>query len=764
MFYRRRFTAIAFSGFVFSYWLPLLAKAQTPYKPTDSQLLAGFERANTLQDKAANSVFMVQLVPHWFGSHQLWYRVNKPGGVSSFIKVNTDTGQKSLLFDEKDVANGLEKAGYPLYEAGKVPIRQVEVLEGGNKILIRIGGKNFLYDVASRSLNFTETRFQSPGKSLPKGGRPQFMGTDRELPSPNGLFKTRLEGGNVEVEDQSGQWVTVTKEGHFKYLQWGGDSRHLIAWYCIAGDRKVLYLLHSTGAGKTRATLETRRYDQPGDKLDTYIPYVIDAKNLTERKVDTEPMMNGSYPWPSAPSVRWWNHGFLIDYPIRGYQEYKVDYIDPTSAAIRNVIDEKSQTFVDLGKISLQPIPGSTDLLWNSERDGWARLYRIDGLTGKVLNAVTPTHGVFRHIVWLDAKNGVVYYTGNDYPECVDQGQNPYLLHLYRTDLDGKNVIDLTPQNGTHSIAFSPDHKVFVDTYSWVNKAPIHNLVSASDGKVLAHLASANIKGLLRNNVRLPIPFEAKGRDGKTNIWGIVCLPSNFNPKMKYPVIENIYAGPQSSFVPTRFYPFLYMSRLAELGFIVVQIDGMGTDNRSRAFHDVCWHNIDDSGFSDRILWMQALAKKMPQVDLNRVGVYGTSAGGQDAVNALLLHPEFYKVGVASCGCYDNRIDKQWWNEQWMGYPVGPWYREQACATNAAKLKGHLLLMDAEDDHNVPPESSIRLASALIKAGKTFSYMIFPASDHTDGGVFGERKRRDFFVQWLFGMNPPNWNDLPSKS
>jgi len=225
-------------------------------------------------------------------------------------------------------------------------------------------------------------------------------------------------------------------------------------------------------------------------------------------------------------------------------------------------------------------------------------------------------------------------------------------------------------------------------------------------------------------------------------------------------VIENIYAGPHDNFVPKNFRPFINMNRLAELGFIVVQVDGMGTNNRGKKFHDVCWKNLADAGFPDRILWMQALNKKYPQADITRVGIYGTSAGGQESTAAMLFHPEFYKVAVSSCGCHDNRIDKQWWNEQWMGYPVGPEYAQQSNIDNAAKLKGHLMLFVSEQDRNVPPETTFRLIDALQKAHKEFEFMFFPGLDHTDGGPYGERKRRDYFVRWLHGVNPPDWNNV----
>jgi dipeptidyl aminopeptidase/acylaminoacyl peptidase len=236
---------------------------------------------------------------------------------------------------------------------------------------------------------------------------------------------------------------------------------------------------------------------------------------------------------------------------------------------------------------------------------------------------------------------------------------------------DGKKMVKLTSANGNHNVTFSPDRKYFLDTYSRPHIAPVTELRRTSDGKLVMEVERADISAYLATGIRLPEVFVAKGRDGKTDIWGVVCRPRNFDSTKQYPVIENIYAGPQGSFVPKNFMTYGEMQSMAELGFIVVQSDGMGTYNRSKAFHDVCWKNLADAGFPDRILWIKALAEKYPYIDTTRVGIYGTSAGGQNAAGAVLFHPEFYTAAVAACGCHDNRVDKQWWNEQWMGYPVG---------------------------------------------------------------------------------------------
>src|SRR5262249_47924883 len=299
-------------------------------------------------------------------------------------------------------------------------------------------------------------------------------------------------------------------------------------------------------------------------------------------------------------------------------------------------------------------------------------------------------------------------------------GKDPYFIHNYRINFDGTGLTALTDAEANHTVAFSTDMKYYVDTWSRVDLPTVSQLRSSADQKVLLELERGDIQELLKTGWRTPEVFTAKGRDGKTDIWGVIIRPTNFDSSKKYPVIENIYAGPQGSFVPKTFSVQPGMQSLAELGFIVVQIDGMGTSNRSKAFHDVCWKNLGDAGFPDRILWHEAVAAKYPFYDITRVGIYGTSAGGQNALGAMLFHPEFYKVCVSACGCHDNRMDKIWWNEQWMSWPLAPEYAASSNVDNARKLQGKLLLIVGEMDNNVDPASTMQVVNALIKANKTF--------------------------------------------
>ncbi|MFG0316655.1 MAG: S9 family peptidase, partial [Planctomycetota bacterium JB042] len=243
--------------------------------------------------------------------------------------------------------------------------------------------------------------------------------------------------------------------------------------------------------------------------------------------------------------------------------------------------------------------------------------------------------------------------------------------------------------------------------------------------------------------------------DGKTDIWGVIHRPSNHDPSRKYPVVEQIYAGPHGHHVPKRFSPWHGAQSIAELGFVVVQIDGMGTNGRSKAFHDVAWKNLGDAGFPDRIAWIRAAAEHDPSMDLTRVGIFGGSAGGQNALRGLLMHPDFYEVGVADCGCHDNRMDKIWWNEAWMGYPIGPHYEEQSNVTQAHRLQGKLLLIVGELDRNVDPASTMQVVDALIDADKDFDLLVMPGVGHGAAETpYGSRRRADFLVRHLLGVKP----------
>jgi len=441
---------------------------------------------------------------------------------------------------------------------------------------------------------------------------------------------------------------------------------------------------------------------------------------------------------------------------LAGHQVFRVIEIDGITAKARAIIGEEPKTFFTYSsKKFRQDIEETNEVIWMSERDGWNHLYLYDSRTGAVKNQITKGEWPVRAVVSVDEKSRQVYFSASG----MYAGKDPYFLHYYRINFDGTGLTTLTPTEGNHSASFSPDRSVLVDTYSRVDMAPVTELRSARDGALLATLETGDATALKAAGWKAPEVFSAKGRDGKTDIWGLIYRPSNFDPKKKYPVVENIYAGPHSSHVPKNFGAYNQMQAQAEVGFIVVQIDGMGTSNRSKAFHDVAWQNLKDAGFPDRIAWHQAAAAKYPSHDLGRVGIYGTSAGGQNSLGALLFHPEFYKAAVSAAGCHDNRMDKIWWNEQWMG-TLGEHYADSSNVVHASKLQGKLMLVVGEMDNNVDPASTYQVVDQLIKNNKEFDLLVIPGALHTNGGAYGEHKRNDFFARHLLGVTPPEWKAI----
>ncbi|MGH9659637.1 MAG: alpha/beta hydrolase family protein, partial [Bryobacteraceae bacterium] len=333
----------------------------------------------------------------------------------------------------------------------------------------------------------------------------------------------------------------------------------------------------------------------------------------------------------------------------------------------------------------------------------------------------------------------------------------------YRTSLDGGDPVLLTPEDAEHSVSFSPAGAFFVDTWSKVNTAPVSVLRRAEDGDVARELERTDLEPLLRTGWKWPEPFKATAADGKTEIYGVLLRPSNFDPSKKYPIVEQIYTGPQSYSTPKSFRARGPMQAMAELGFAVVVVDGRGMGKRSKAFHDFSYRNLGgDVRLADHIAAIRQLAARYPYLDLDRVGVYGHSAGGYDSTNAILTHPEFYKVAVSSAGNHDHRMDKAWWNELWMGFPDGEHYKQQSNVTLAPKLEGKLMLMHGELDDNVHPASSMQLVDALIKANKDFDLLIMPGENHGSGGHrYFIRRRWDFFVRHLLGVEPPRNYRIP---
>ncbi len=774
---------------------------------------ADYKRAEDLNARFEGLAVDIMDPPQWIrGTDRFYYNKTVKGG-HEFVLVDATTKEKSPAFDHDRLARTLSQLWDTTYTGITLPFRRFEFRDGQQTIRIYHDGHNWDCSLSSYDCHdagvarFSRYRRGAPdpapyvvpndnpyavpfdADSLPSPYEgpwdtewdaedaavaqqaPRMRNSRNSVASPDGTMEAYIYSYNVWVRktgEKAGKPLSYDgSEGNYYSLQsivWAPNSQELVAYRTKPGyDRHIHYVVSNPPDQLQPKDSVSRLYRKPGDRLDVREPVLFNLE--TGKQIDVD---NALFPNEySITRPEWWkdSRAFTFEYNQRGHQVYRVIQVDAETGAARALVTETSKTFIDYPRAN----SGLTDtghtyrfdlhdgqkMIWMSERDGWAHLYMYDDATGKVDHQITKGDWVVRDVEWVDTLHDQIYFGAGG----VNKGEDPYFLHYYRINFDGSDMIPLTPGDGYHNVVWSPDHKYYVDMWSRVDLPTRGVLRRTSDQSKVMDLEAGDISALEKAGWKPPQVFVAKGRDGKTDIYGLIFKPTNFNPHKKYRVIENIYAGPQGSFVPKTFRVLNGMRNLAELGFVVVQIDGMGTNNRSKAFHDVIWKNLKDAGFKDRILWHEAAARKFSWYDIKGgVGIYGTSAGGQNAMAALLFHPDFYTVGYSASGCHDNRMDKIWWNELWMGWPLGPQYTASSNAVNAYRLRGKLMLVFGELDTNVDPSSTLQVVNALIKDNKMFDLLEIPNSDHTSGGAYGYEKRDDFFVHNLLHVEPPNRN------
>jgi dipeptidyl aminopeptidase/acylaminoacyl peptidase len=711
----------------------------------------------------------------WIGdTSRFVYRKTVAGGFT-FVVMDARNGEKRPAFDQERLAAGLSKASGTTYSALRLPFTDVEFTADESAVMFRAGETRWqcrLSDYACASMPM-------------RRGQPRGFGVVRDLTvpadntprrSPDGKWEAYVNDFNIVIRPAGGGPVTkLSREGtpsEFydpESIVWAPDSKKLAAYRVRPGYRREVTYVESSPKDQLQPKTKFLLYPKPGDAVDIERPVLFQVEPARQIAIDNSLFSN-----PYQMSRLTWrkdSRTLAFEYDQRGHQVYRLIEVDAESGKPRVVAAEEPKTFVNTfsGRLFRHDVNGLGDeVIWASERDGWNHLYLYDGRTGKVRNQITKGEWVVRQVVKVDDRKRQIWFAAGG----MRPGEDPYFQHYYRVDFDGQNLTPITTANAYHDVTFSSDMSFYVDDYSRVDLPNIMELHRTSDGSLVSEVERGDIAELVAAGFKAPEPFVAKGRDGKTDIYGLIVRPRKFDPSKKYPVIENIYAGPHGSFVPKTFWPFGYqsggdkvigMQAMADMGFIVVQIDGMGTLNRSKAFHDVAWKNIADAGFPDRILWHKAAAAKYPWYDISRVGIYGGSAGGQDTLLALLFHPEFYKVGVAYAGCYDNRMDKIGWNEAWMGWPLDESYSASSGVDNAWRLKGHLLMVVGEQDENVDPSSTMQVVNALIQARKDFDLIVVPGEGHgalrSVGPIdYGLRRQYDFFLRHLAGVQTPDWN------
>jgi len=711
--------------------------------------------------------------PTWVGDDRFWYRTTTENG-TEFFQVDAATGARTPAFDQAKIAAALSSAARLNYSAYRLPFNQFEFSSDRKSISFNAGGSQWTCDVGG-------TRCDSKQRS---DGPPFVV-------SPDGKRAAFIRNYNLWVRDiASGRETQLTKDGVKEYgyatdnagwihsdnaiLLWSPDSKKIATFQQDERGTGDMYLV-STAVGHPK--LEAWKYPLPGDPKIFMIERVVidvDRARVVRLQLPPDPHRssicddvecNGPF-----EDVEWSADGKQLAFlsSSRDHKEARLRVADTESGKVRDVIEEKVATYYESGNDAhnWRFLPASNEVIWFSERDNWGQLYLYDLQTGRLKNQITSGEGNVAQLVKVDEKSRLLYFRGVG----KEKGRDPYLIHFYRIGFDGKNLTLLTPEDATHIVAPSPSGKYFVDSYSKPDVAPT-TVLRDSDGKLIATLERTDISRLAAAGWKPPEPIVVKARDGTTDLYGLLYKPTKLNPSTKYPIINHIYPGPQTGSVgPRNFLSARGDSQaLAELGFVVVEIDGMGTPWRSKKFHDAYFGDMGDNTLPDQVAAMKELAARYPWIDLNRAGIWGHSGGGYATAGAMLHYPDFFKVGISESGNHDNRNYEDDWAEKWQGLlvkkPDGTTnYDSQANQNFAKNLKGKLLLTHGTMDDNVPPSSTLVLVDELIKANKDFDLLLLPNRRH---GYAAEpymiRRRWDYFVRNLLGAEPPQGYELRAQ-
>lgn len=727
--------------------------------------LADYQRAQSFLPGNVRHLVFSAGTPSWIGqSDSFWYVENTAAG-KQFVRVDAASNTSRPAFDHSKLAAALSRAAGQSYTAEDLPFEYFDYVDNESAIKFEAAGATWTCTLAEYRCS-----------------RNRPAEADRlENVSPNGRWAAYVENHNLFVRDTStGQIVQLTRDGvpGWDYATSLPDLSALVREGVSRGEdvkgppevfwspdssKLVTYRIDSRNAGRFTSLqfvppnqIRPKAYDYvyplPGEALPSASVMVFDV--LSGRRVDvkTDPL---EIPFQGGPGYFEWfpdSKSFYYEHGTRGNKEVELRVVDASTGDQKAIISEQDGLYIDPGEHFFRYIPDNEGIVWSSEKDGWNQLYLYDD-DGQLKNQVTKGAWVVRELEYIDAKNHQIYFLASG----REKGEDPYLTHLYRVNFDGSDIQLLTPENANHAVSMSPDGKYFVDSYSRVDLPGESVLRRSSDGSDIRVLEKTDISELQKLGWKLPEPFEGTATDGKTDLYGVIVRPTNFQASKKYPIVEYVYTGPQGFFVPKTFPAALRLQSTAELGFIVVMVDGRGTTGRSRAFHEFSYHNLGGS-FADHVAVIKQMAAKFPYMDINRVGIFGTSAGGYGSAHAILQFPDFYKVCVSTSGDHDARLDKAWWNEQYQGWPLGDDYAAQSNDTIAGHLTGHLLLIHGDIDNNVHPVETMRLVDALMTANKSFDMLFVPNMLHGDSGPHAHyvtRRRWDYFVQYLLGVTPP---------
>ena len=707
----------------------------------------------------------------WLPGDRFWYRKLTSQG-SEFVKVDALKGTRGPAFNQQKVAEALSAASGKSYSAAMLPFQSITFSQDEKFISFTVGEKKWKYDVKTFQIS-QEASVAVKTESEPKS----------ETISPDGKKAIFIKDYNLWLRDvATGQLTQLTTDGvkDFGYatdnagwrhtdkpmLLWSPDSKKVATYQQDERHVGDMYLV-TTNVGHPK--LEAWKYPLPGDSVIAMLHRVI--INLETPKIVRLQIAPDAHRATMGDDIS--RGGVLSDIvwsddasqlafvsTSRDHKQEKIRIADAGTGKVREIFEEIAATQFESGQsgISWRFLPKTNEIIWYSERDNWGHLYLYDSNTGKLKHQITKGDWVVTQLIKIDEKSRVIYFMAN-----AKETGNPYYTHFYKIGFDGNNLTSLTQEVGVHAVSLSPSGNYFIDTYSEPDVAPVMALRNTS-GKLITQLEKTDVTRLKDIGWKAPIPFSVKAYDGKTDVYGLMYTPLRLDSTKKYPVVDYIYPGPQGGSVRT--WAFNAARRdnqaLAELGFIVIEIEGTSNPLRSKIFHDMSYGNMAENTLPDQVSGIKQLAAKYNWIDTSRVGIHGHSGGGFATACAMFMYPDFFKVGIAESGNHDNRNYEDDWGERYIGLSreIGEGisnYESQANQVHASKLKGKLMLAHGMMDDNVPPYNTMLVIEALQKANKDYDLIVFPNSRHGYGtyGAYMMRRRWDYFVRHLQGLEPP---------
>lgn len=749
-------TIICFNGF-----------AQTPYTP-EKLTAEDYEKAEDALSYHSNAwVFNGAVRPNWVNDHQFWFRNQIEEGFE-FILVDAKKKSRERAFNHEQLATLLRQTLNLKMDPYDLPFNNIEILEQGKIVAFTFRTKKFLYDVKRN----TFTTEDAP-RRLP---RSHYI-------SPDGNKAVFIKDHNLWLRDVASRKETqLTTDGveDFGYgtnnAGWTRSARPVLLW---SPDSKKIATFQHDGRGVGEMHLVTTNVGHP--KLDSWkypLPedsvifrihrVIIDVETAKMVRLKMEPDQHRSsitdhiaLRGGKLADAEWSQDGTQLAFlsNSRDHKEAKLRVANAETGEVRDVMEEKVETFFESGfrTINWHVLKETNEAIWYSQKTDWGHLYLHDLTSGELKNPITSGDWNVFAVNRIDRKNKLIYFLGGS-----KEAGDPYFQYQYVVKMDGSNLKLLSPDSANHTTTFSPEGNYFVDVYSTPATPPV-SVLRDKNGKLVMTIQEADITKLIEHGWKAPIPITVKARDGETDLYGLMYQPANFDPEKKYPIINYIYPGPQTGSVGSRNFSAARRDNqaIANLGFVVVAIDAMGTPQRSKSFHAAYYGNMGDNGLPDQVAGMKQLAERHSWIDLDRAGIYGHSGGGFASTAAMFKYPDFFKVAVSGAGNHDNRNYEDDWGEKWQGLlktnPDGSTtYDNQANQLQADKLKGKLLIGHGTMDDNVPYYSTLLVVDALIAANKDFDLVMMPNRRHGFGyEPFWMRKRWDYFVKNLLGAEPP---------